>query len=64
MRSFLQFISWIALAGTILPSVFFYLGSLSLEQTKTVMLLATFAWFIIAPTWMGRKENTTAAKGS
>lgn len=64
MRNFLQVISWIALAGTILPSCSFYLGMLNLDQAKTVMLLATVVWLAVTPLWMGREENTSVAEGS
>jgi len=56
MRTIFQIVSWIALAGTILPSVLFLTGTLELDRLKQVMLAATVAWFVFTPLWMGRKE--------
>ena len=52
----------LALAGTIVPPAVFMLQSvaggpeatpaLSLDVVKTVMLVATVAWFAAAPFWM------------
>jgi hypothetical protein len=55
MRRVFQTISWIALAGTILPSILYLRGDVSLEQSKLLLLLATIGWFVHAPLWMGRE---------
>jgi hypothetical protein len=57
MRLVLQLISWIALAGTLLPSVLFCTGSLSQETVKVIMLISTVVWFIATPLWMGKKQE-------
>ena len=54
MRIVFQILSWLALAGTLLPSVMFLGGVLELDKVKTVMLVATMVWFVCTPVWMGR----------
>ena len=53
MRRVYQVISWISLAGTILPSVLFLAGQVDLDQSKLILLLATIGWFVHTPLWMG-----------
>ena len=60
MRKMLQLISWIACAGTILPSVLYLLEKVDLPQTKGWMLLATVVWFAVTPLWMGREHGQLA----
>lgn len=57
MKIVLQLVSGIALAATILPSCLFLAGSMDLDQTKWVMLIATLVWFATAPFWMGRSTE-------
>ena len=52
-----RILSWIALAGTIVPSVLFFYGRATLDQTKLWMLVATVVWFATAPVWMDRENN-------
>jgi hypothetical protein len=54
-RIALQIISWIALVGTILPSILFLADRMSLDASKGWLLAATVAWFIATPLWMGRE---------
>ncbi len=54
MRRVFQTISWISLAATIIPSVLFLAGSMTLDQSKNWLLLATIVWFVHTPLWMGR----------
>jgi hypothetical protein len=56
MRIGLQIISWIALAVTIVAPVLYFAGRISLDQTKSAMLLATVVWFVAVPFWMGRPK--------
>ncbi len=42
-------LSWLALAGTIVPPVLFFYDRVSLDQTKLWMLIATVVWFAAAP---------------
>jgi hypothetical protein len=62
MRRVLQTISWIACAGTALPSVLFLLNQIDLDFTKWLMLLATIVWFLVTPFWMGREHGDMATK--
>lgn len=57
IRRTLQALSWIALAGAIVPSVLFLTGQLSLDASKWWLLAATVAWFIATPLWMGRPKD-------
>jgi len=52
IRRTMQAISWLALAGTILPSCIFLAGQVELDAVKTVMFAATVAWFLATPLWM------------
>lgn len=56
MRLLLQIISWISLAGTILPPLLFLAGHIELEQSKWWMLVATIVWFAATSMWMGRPK--------
>ena len=55
-RRILQIISWLSLAGTILPSILFLAGRIDLDDSKQWLLVATLAWFVATPLWMGREE--------
>jgi hypothetical protein len=57
-RRLLQIISWAALAGTVVPSVLFLAGRITLDQSKWWLLVATIAWFVVTPLWMGRERAT------
>jgi len=54
MRIVLQIVSWAAIVATILPSILFLAGRMTLDQSKWTLLLATVVWFVTAPLWMGR----------
>jgi hypothetical protein len=54
MRAVAQVISWIALAGTIVPPVLFFRGEATLDQVKLWMLAAAVVWFATAPIWTDR----------
>lgn len=58
MRRVLQMISWLALFGTILPSVLYLGGSMELDRCQQSMLVATIVWFVVTPFWMGREDVT------
>lgn len=57
MKSFAQIISWLALAGVIVPPLLFMANTLTLTQVKTWMLIATIVWFIATPIWMERRKE-------
>lgn len=58
MKRVFQTISWIALAGTILPSFMYLGGMIDLDQANMILLLATLAWFVHTPLWMGKNSQT------
>ena len=49
-------VSMLALAGTMLPSILFFIGAMDLDRMKLWMLVATAVWFIATPVWMGRSQ--------
>ena len=61
MRRIMQVVSWLALVGTILPSVMFLAGRLELPLTRWLMLPPTIVWFVVTPFWMGRVGAVGAA---
>ena len=62
IRRVLQIVSWLALAGTILPSCVFLAGQMELGAVKTSMFAATIAWFVAAPAWMFNKPDTVSGE--
>ena len=54
MKRAAQLVSVAALAGTILPPVWFFAGRMDIESMKWVMLVAAVAWFAATPLWMKR----------
>jgi len=56
MRPIAQLISCLALVGSLLPALLFYVDRLSLPGVKLWTLLATVVWFVATPLWMERKE--------
>ena len=58
-RRLLQIVSWVALAGIIVPPSLFLTGTISLEASKDWMLMATVLWFVVTPLWMGREPAET-----
>lgn len=59
MRLVTQIISWIALAGTIVPALMYLAQKIDLEQATTALNVATVVWFIATPLWMGRKPEAS-----
>lgn len=57
MRFFLQGISLLALAFTVVPSILFLSGAVELDGVKFLMLISTIVWFVATPLWMDKKEN-------
>jgi hypothetical protein len=53
-----RLVSWLALAGTIVPPLLFAADRITLDQSKLWMLVAAIAWFASAPLWM---EHRTGA---
>jgi hypothetical protein len=64
MRALAQFVSLVALFGTIVPPLLFFAGRIDLDATKGWMLVATVAWFVATPLWMDRKAATSREPAS
>lgn len=58
MRTVAQILSWLALLGTLVPSLAFLAGSMTLDAVKTWMLVSTVLWFITVPFWMDRAKKS------
>ncbi len=54
MMTVARVVSWLALAGTIVPPILFFRDQVTLDQTKLWMLVATVVWFAATPVWMDR----------
>lgn len=52
-----QVVSWIALAGIVVPGFLFLGGTVELDQVKWILITATVAWFVATPLWMERKAG-------
>jgi hypothetical protein len=57
MRRALQLVSWLALAGIVIPPVLYFAGGLTLEAVKTVTMVATILWFVATPFWMNSRSS-------
>lgn len=57
MKTAAQIVSWLALAGTLLPALLFAGDQMSLDSAKAWMLAAMVAWFVATPCWMERKRD-------
>jgi hypothetical protein len=57
MRIALQLVSRVALAGTIVPTLLFLVGWLTLDNMKLFMLIATIVWFALAPLSLDRTNR-------
>lgn len=56
-----QVVSWISLAGAIVPAALYLTGSISLEDAKRIMIVSTVCWFIATPLWMGMLDKRSGA---
>ncbi len=58
MKRLVQSVSFLGLGLTLVPSLFVFAGTLSLEHYKLMMLAGTMIWLCTAPFWVnGRKKN-------
>jgi hypothetical protein len=55
MKRFAQFISGVALAGTLIPPCLFFADRMDLTAMQRWMLVAALLWFIATPYWMEHK---------
>lgn len=54
MKPVLITVSMLALAAVLLLPVLFFTDAIDLAQTQRLLLVATLAWLVITPLWMGR----------
>lgn len=57
MKRIAQTMSWLALAGTLLPACLFFAGRIGRPEVEMWMLVATGVWFIATPLWMEHKAT-------
>ena len=53
----LKIISYLALAGTIIPSILVFFGDLDLQLNKNIMAVSMVVWFVTAPFWINKKSE-------
>jgi hypothetical protein len=53
----IKIISYLALTGTIFPSILVFLGDLDLQTNKNIMGICMIIWFITAPFWINKKSE-------
>jgi membrane protein implicated in regulation of membrane protease activity len=53
----LRTVSFIALAATIVPSLLYLSGTLTLDGVMWAALAGTIVWFVVTPLWMDRKRE-------
>ncbi len=58
MKNLFVIISILSLVITIVPSFLVFADVITLEMNKTLMLVGTIGWFVTAPSWMNKKEET------
>ncbi|MFO0890371.1 MAG: hypothetical protein U0790_14660 [Isosphaeraceae bacterium] len=56
-----QVVSLVAFAGTILPAMLFFYKVIDLDTVKSAMMVATVAWFVATPLWMGRAHEAPSS---
>ncbi|MAT73384.1 MAG: hypothetical protein CMJ58_28200 [Planctomycetaceae bacterium] len=61
MRSIFQAASWLALTALVGAPLAFLAGRIESPAMKTWMLVATVAWFVVTPLWMGREQPDESA---
>ena len=54
---FLKLISYLALAGTITPSLFVFFAGLDPQTNKQIMAISMVVWFLTAPFWINKKSK-------
>jgi hypothetical protein len=53
----LKIISYLALAGTIIPSLLVFFGDMDIQTNKTIMTISMVVWFIATPFWINKNAN-------
>lgn len=55
----MKIISLAALLTIVASSLLFFVGTLGQDAMKIIALVATIAWFIVTPMWMGREPSNS-----
>ncbi len=53
----LKIISYLALAGTIIPSMLVFFGDMDLQTNKNIMTISMIIWFVTVPFWINKKVD-------
>lgn len=53
----LKIISYLALGGTIIPSLIVFFGDMVIQQSKWIMAISMVVWFLTAPFWINKKSK-------
>lgn len=56
MRPVLIPLSVLALVVLVSTPLLFFMDVIDLPQTKQILLVATIAWLVLTPLWMGRTQ--------
>lgn len=57
MKIVAEIISYLSLVLLVLAPILFYVGKITLEMNKTLLIIATVVWFASALCWMGREKK-------
>lgn len=63
MRTLAMIISYLSLILLVTAPVLFYVGNITLDTTKNLMLIATIIWFATAIFWMDRPVAEKLVEG-
>lgn len=55
--SILKFVSYLALAGTIIPSLLVFAGNMSIQTNKSIMAVSMIVWFVTVPFWINKQTG-------
>ncbi len=53
----LKIISYLALAGTIIPSMLVFFGDMDLQTNKNIMTISIIIWFATVPFWINKNKK-------
>jgi hypothetical protein len=57
MKRLAQFLSWMALLGSVLVSFLFFTDRIALEQVKQALFFLALLWFLATPVWMEHSSS-------
>lgn len=60
MRKIAEIVSYLSLVLVVVAPALFYTEKISLPMNKTLLLVATVAWFVSALCWIGREKKEDA----